>query len=162
RDSCDVTKSSARPGYATPAAYCDELVPNPFFQVPGFEGTSRFTNPTISRYELNRPFPEFTGITMLDRNDGRVWYNSMQLVVNKRMSDGITLSGNYTLSKMIEENGGVPNLGSTGTTNPTIGDVDRFVQKSPYETDRRHRVTISGVYRLPFGRERRYLSTANR
>src|SRR5262249_41375728 len=117
RDSCDVTKSSARPGYATPAAYCDELVPNPFFQVPGFEGTSRFTNPTISRYELNRPFPEFTGITMLDRNDGRVWYNSMQLVVNKRMSDGITLSGNYTLSKMIEENGGVPNLGSTGTTN---------------------------------------------
>jgi hypothetical protein len=162
RDQCDPTKGSPLPGYATRPAYCDELLPNPFFNVAGFEGTSRFTNPTISRYELSRPFPQFTGITQLDRNDGKIWYNSMQLVVNKRLSDGITLTGNYTLSTMTEEIGNVPNLGSTGTTNPAISDVDRIVQRSPYETDRRHRLTISGVYHLPFGRQRRFMSTANR
>jgi hypothetical protein len=32
------------------------------------------------------------------------------------------------------------------------------VQKSPFEADRRHRVTISGVYRLPFGRDQKFLA----
>src|SRR5262249_34259132 len=128
RDQCDPTNGGS-------PRYCDALLPNPFYQVPGFEGTSRFTSPTLSRYELSRPFPQFTGITMLDRNDGRIWYNSMQLVAEKRLSDGITLNGTYTLSKMIEQNGGGNTLGSTGTTNPTISDVDRIVQQSPYETD---------------------------
>src|SRR5262249_43952630 len=39
---CDVTLGGSR-------TLCDQLVPNPFFNVPGFEGTTRFTNPTISR-----------------------------------------------------------------------------------------------------------------
>jgi hypothetical protein len=142
-------------------AYCDALLPNPFYQVPGFEGTSRFTSPTLSRYELSRPFPQFTQITMLDRNDGRIWYNSAQLLVNKRVSNGISLAGTYTWSKMIEENGGGNQIGGTATTNPTITEVDRVVQRSPYESDRRHRVTISGVYHLPFGRERKFMNNAN-
>ena len=37
-----------------------------------------------------------------------------------------------------------------------------IVQRSPYESDRRHRVTISGVYHLPFGRDRRFLRNAIR
>src|SRR5437867_247651 len=154
RDRCDPTKGGS-------VAFCNELLPNPFFQVPGFEGTSRFTSPTLSRYELSRPFPEFTGMTMLDRNDGRIWYNSAQLVVNKRVSRGITVSGNYTWSRMIEENGGGNQIGGTATTNPTISDVDRIVQKSDYESDRRHRVTVSGVYHLPFGREQKFLASSS-
>lgn len=162
RNQCDPTQGAPPPGYATRPAYCSELLPNPFFQVPGFEGTTRYTSPRLSRYELSRPFPQFTGITELDRNDGRIWYNSAQLLVNKRVSDGISLAGTYTWSKMIEENGGGNQIGSTGTTNPTITDVDRVVQRSPYESDRRHRVTISGVYYLPFGRDRKFLRGANR
>ena len=77
RDRCDRTKGG-RP------AFCNELLPNPFFKVAGFEGTNRFTSPTLSRYELSRPFPQFTRITEFDRNDGQIWYNSAQLLVNKR------------------------------------------------------------------------------
>jgi len=154
RDQCDPTKGGN-------VAFCNELLPNPFFQVPGFEGTARFTSPTLSRYELSRPFPQFGTITMLDRNDGRIWYNSAQLLVNKRMSSGLTLAGTYTWSKMIEENGGGENIGSTAVTNPLITDVDRIVQRSPYESDRRHRVTISGVYHLPFGRDQRFGSRSS-
>jgi hypothetical protein len=144
RDRCDPTKGGS-------VAFCNELLPNPFFQVPGFEGTTRFTSPTLSRYELSRPFPQFGQITMFDRNDGRIWYNSAQVVANKRVSNGISVNGTYTLSKMTEENGGDNQIGGTATTNPLITDVDRFVQRAPYESDRRHRVTISSVYRLPFG-----------
>ena len=154
RNRCDVTQGGV-------AAFCNELLPNPFFQVPGFEGTTRFTSPTLSRYELSRPFPQFTGMTELDRNDGRIWYNSAQLFINKRVSDGISLAGTYTWSKMVEENGGGNQIGGTGTTNPTLTDVDRVVQRSLYESDRRHRVTVSGVYHLPFGRDRRFLRNAH-
>jgi hypothetical protein len=129
--------------------------------VPGFEGTSRFTSPTLSRYELSRPFPQFGSITMFDRNDGHIWYNSAQFVVNKRVSTGLTLSGNYTLSKMIEENGGGNDIGGNNNVNPLITEVDRVVQKSTFEADRRHRVTISGVYHLPFGREQTFLSSSS-
>ena len=77
------------------------------------------------------------------------------------MSDGLTLSGNYTWSKMIEENGGGNQIGGNNTTNPTITEVDRIVQRSAYESDRRHRVTISGVYHLPFGRDQKFMTNAS-
>jgi hypothetical protein len=154
RDRCDPTKGGS-------VAICNELLPNPFFQVPGFEGTARFTSPTLSRYELSRPFPEFGTITMFDRNDGSIWYNSAQFVVNKRVSTGLTLSGNYTLSKMLEENGGDNQIGGNNTVNPLIVEADRIVQKSVFESDRRHRITISGVYHLPFGREQKFLGASS-
>ena len=62
---------------------------------------------------------------------------------------------------MIEENGGGNQIGGTATTNPTISEVDRFVQRSVYESDRRHRVTISGVYHLPFGREQKFMNSSS-
>jgi hypothetical protein len=153
RDRCDPTKGGS-------VAFCNELLPNPFFQVAGFEGTNRFTSPTLSRYELSRPFPQFTQITELDRNDGRIWYNSAQLMVNKRMSSGITVSGTYTWSKMIEENGGGNQVGGAGAQ-AVFTEADVVLQRAPYGTDRRHRITLSGVYQLPFGKDRRFMNNAH-
>ena len=151
RNRCD-------PSQGGQPAFCNELLPNPFFQVPGFEGTTRFTSPTLSRYELSRPFPQFGQITMFDRNDGRIWYNSAQLLLNKRLSEGVSLAGTYTWSKMIEENGGDNQIGGNNNVNPLIVEADRVVQRSPFESDRRHRVTISGVFQLPFGRDRKFMN----
>ncbi len=154
RNRCDASQGGS-------PAFCNELLPNPFYQVPGFEGTSRFTSPTLTRYALNRPFPQFGQITEFDRNDGRIWYNSFQMLANKRVSDGVSLAGTYTWSKMIEENGGDNQIGGTGNVNPLIVEADRIVQRSPFESDRRHRITISGVYHLPFGQGRRFLGGAS-
>jgi hypothetical protein len=150
RDRCDPTKGGS-------VAFCNELLPNPFFQVPGFEGTARFTSPTLSRYELSRPYPQFTGFNQFERNDGRIWYNSLQLYANKRVSDGLSLSGTWTWSKMDEEGGAqATNDGNTFIDNQALN-----LQRSNYFTDRRHRVTISGLYSLPFGHGRRFLSNSN-
>jgi hypothetical protein len=154
RDRCDPTKGGS-------PAFCDQQLANPFYQVRGFEGTTRFTSPTLSRYELSRPFPQFTSMTMFERNDGSIWYNSAQMMLNKRLSDGFTLAGTYTWSKMIEENGGGNQIGGNNTTNPLITEIDRIVQRSPYESDRRHRITLSGVYHLPFGRDKAFMNNAN-
>jgi hypothetical protein len=154
RNQCD-------PSMGGNPAICNQLLPNPFYQVPGFEGTTRFTSPTLSRYELSRPFPQFGQITEFDRNDGKIWYNSAQLMVNKRMSGGVSLAGTYTWSKMIEENGGDNQIGGNNNVNPLIVEADRVVQHSPFESDRRHRVTISGLLQLPFGRDRKFMNESH-
>ncbi|MEJ7606796.1 MAG: TonB-dependent receptor [Bryobacteraceae bacterium] len=41
--------------------FCNEQVPNPFQGIGAFRGTTYFTAPNISRYNLNRPFPQFSG-----------------------------------------------------------------------------------------------------
>ena len=80
---CDVTLGGSR-------SFCDQLLPNPFYLVRGFEGTTRFSSPTISRFELNRPFPQFTGITQNQNNIGKLIYDSAQFVLNKRFVKGVT------------------------------------------------------------------------
>src|SRR5262249_61353508 len=85
--------------------YCDQPLPNPFFGIPGFEGTTRFTNPTLSRFELSRPFPAFGGFSRNQNNDGKMTYDSLQLVGNKRWAHGITLNAPYTHVPLWTEDG---------------------------------------------------------
>ena len=130
---CDATRGGNR-------AFCDERLPNPFFGVPGFEGTTRGTSDTISRYDLNRPYPQFGTINVTELNEGRIWYDSVQLVVNRRSADGLTLNGTYTyVPRFLEEAGYID--GIAGLEN-----------RSPYLSHRKHRITASAVWQLPFGR----------
>src|SRR6266540_1578209 len=152
RDKCDVTKGGNR-------NFCNEQLPNPFFRVAGFSG-ERFNNATLSRYELMRPFPQFGAINELERNEGRVWYNSLQVLVNKRLSRGLSLNSTYTFSKTIEE--AIQQPGQQDNTASYIDDVARIKNRSLAFSDRPHRLTLSGVWELPFGKGRKYLSGANR
>ncbi|MFN8005081.1 MAG: TonB-dependent receptor [Acidobacteriota bacterium] len=152
RKRCDATIGGNR-------NICDELLPNPFFGVAGFGG-GRFSNATLSRYELSRPFPQFGGISELERNEGKVWYNSVQILANKRMSRGLQVSTTYTFSKTIEE--AIQQPGQQDSTASYIDDVARIKNRSLAFSDRPHRFTISGVWELPFGKGRRWLGNSNR
>src|SRR5262249_53870911 len=79
--------------------YLNQQVPNPFQNL--IPGTS-LNNATVARSQLLRPFPEFTSFNMTNRNDGRAWYNSLQIAVQKDYSHGVSLTASYTLSKNIE------------------------------------------------------------
>ena len=141
---CDATQGGSR-------SFCDALLPNPFFGVPGFEGTTRFTNRTLTRFELNRPFPAFTGIDMAERNDGRMWYDSAQFAANKRWARGITLNATYTW---------VPRWTEEGTDNGGDAFIDHITLekiRGPYFAHRRHRITASGVWEFPWLRDDRSL-----
>ncbi|MFN0086480.1 MAG: carboxypeptidase regulatory-like domain-containing protein [Blastocatellia bacterium] len=152
RDRCDVYKGGNR-------AFCDELLPNPFQGVAGFSG-ARLTNAALSRFELSRPFPQFGGITALELNEGRLWYNSFQALVNKRLSRGLSVSGTYTFSKTIEE--AIQQPGQQDSTSSYIDDIARIKNRSLAFSDRPHRFTISGVWELPFGKGRKFLGGVNR
>ncbi|MFN7930237.1 MAG: TonB-dependent receptor [Blastocatellia bacterium] len=152
RDKCDIAKGG------TPN-FCNELLPNPFKGVAGFEGTAYYLADTLSRYNLNRPFPQFGAITELERNEGKVWYNSLQVLLNKRLAKGLSVSGNYTFSKSIEEATQLP--GQQDSTASYIDDVAKLKNRSLSFADRPHRLTISGVWELPFGKGRPLLSNVN-
>jgi hypothetical protein len=148
RERCDPTLGGN-------ANVCNERVPSPFFQVPGFEGTAFFNSPTISRYDLNRPFPQFGGITVNELNEGRISYDSIQLALNKRTSHGVSLNGTYTYVPRYEEEAGY------------IDAVARLKNRSPYEDGnnagsghKKHRLTASWVWQVPVGKGRRFASQA--
>lgn len=153
RNQCDPTKGGD-------PRICQAQVGNPFKGVSGFEGTSLYTADLISRYDLNRPFPQFGAINESDRNDGRVWYDSLQILFNKRLSQGLTLSSTYTFSKTIEQ--GIQQPGQQDDTASFIDQVAKTLNRSLAFSDRPHRFTISGVWEIPFGKGRRYMADANR
>jgi hypothetical protein len=43
------------------ASYCQALIPNPFYQLAPFNGTSYYSSPTLSRATLTVPYPQFGG-----------------------------------------------------------------------------------------------------
>ncbi len=121
------------------------LVPNPFRGL--LPGTSN-NAATIARSQVLRPFPQFGNVRTFDDN-GTSRYNSAQFKVEKRFTKGYTLLAAYTWSKFTEQ----------------------VFQLNPYDTtyedrvaasDVPHRVTISGIWELPFGHGRQFAAGANR
>jgi hypothetical protein len=125
--------------------FCNDQLPNPFRGVSAFTGTPFFTATTLSRYQLNRPFPQFNGnLLQQGLNDGRINYNSLQINYNVRMS-GLTLTTNYTWSRMLEQWG-------------FIDPFNRIEQRSLYFNDRPHVFKLTGSYDLPFGKGKKFAS----
>ena len=142
---CDVTLGGSR-------TLCDQLVTNPFFGVAGFEGTTRFTNPTLSRFELARPFPAFGGFSKNQQNLGKMTYDSMQFVANKRWTKGVTINVGYTWVPRWTEEGANT---TTGIGAAYVDEVSLLKNKGPYFSHRKHRITASGVWELPWYRNQR-------
>jgi hypothetical protein len=142
---CDVTLGGSR-------TLCDQQLANPFFGVAGFEGTTRFTNANLSRFELNRPFPAFTGISKNQLNVGKMWYDSMQFVANKRWQKGVTINVGYTWVPRWTEDGANT---TTGIGNAYVDEVSLLRNHGPYFSQRKHRITASGVWELPWLRNQR-------
>src|SRR5688572_3326990 len=136
---CDVTLGGSR-------SFCDQQLPNPFFGVSDFEGTTRFTNQRLSRFELNRPFPAFTGIDRNQNNLGKLIYDSAQFVANKRWAKGVTLNASYTYVPRWTEKGAY------------VDAVSGLRMEGPYFSQRKHRITASGVWEMPWFRNERSIA----
>jgi hypothetical protein len=116
--------------------FLDASVANPFHDlIPGLQSLG--LSSTTSRRQLLRPFPGFTGITS-QAYDGTSQFNSAQFRVERRFHAGYTILASYTWSHFMER---------TSKLNPT----DTQYQNRLSDNDVPHRLTISGVWELPFG-----------
>ncbi len=125
--------------------YLTATVPNPFRNlIPG----TGLNGATVQRQQLLRPFPHFGTINTF-RFDGSSDYQSGQVRVEKRFSRGYTLLASYTWSKFLEE---------VSFLNEVDTDYERRIQGA----DIPHRVVVSGIWEVPFGRGRRWGTDWNR
>ncbi len=127
--------------------YLSTNLPNPFIGLmpPGASGT--FTGANLSRERLLRPYPQFDAVNQ-SRFDGYSWYHSAQFTLEKRFSRGYTVSGTYTLSKFMQ-------------ATETYQADDLRPTEVISDLDRPHRVVVSGIYELPFGRGRHFGAQTN-
>jgi hypothetical protein len=126
--------------------YLNQKVANPFQGL--LPGTS-LNSATVPLQQLLLPFPQFTNFTQQNIPTGKVWYNSLQVSVQKRYSQGLSLTGSYTLSK---------NIQALNYLNPT----DPAPSRTIVPFDRTHVLVIAPVYELPFGPGKPLLNTSNR
>ena len=125
-------------------------MPNPFRNNPLFIGQSFYTSATVNRDVLARPFTQFNGdLHQYGRNDSWISYNSLQVNYNVRIRNGITVNGNYTLSKQMEEWG--------------LNDIyTKTYQQGPYFLDRPHVIKLTAIWELPFGEGKHFGANSNK
>jgi hypothetical protein len=123
------------------------LANNPFYGLMPTSAVSGLRGTTIARERLLRPFPEFDSVRA-SRYDGYSWYHGLQLRLEKRFRQGYTINATYTFSKFM-------------TANELLNDDDARPTEVISEMDYPHRITVSWIYELPFGKGRWLASNAN-
>jgi hypothetical protein len=126
-----------------------QLVPNPFL---GYIQTGSLAQPTVTRGQLLRPYPQYLNLYDFRPALGSSNYHAFQARLEKRFSRGLTLLAAFTGGKLIEDTS--QTVGFLGPA-PTHQDVyNRRASRSVASQDISRRLVLSYVYDLPFGRGR--------
>jgi hypothetical protein len=105
----------------------------------------------------SQPFP---GLGYVDQSAyvGESYYNGLQAKLEKRLSDGLSFLASYTYSRAFDDSttpGGIE--GGINARDPNL--IPLWMELTPSAFDTRQRVTLNGLYDLPFGKGRRYMHT---
>jgi hypothetical protein len=95
-------------------------------------------------------------------NAGEANYNALQIEESHKMGHGLYFNGNYTWAKNLADNQGDTPTAYAGEVNYGIPIANRFDVQSDYgntEGTRRSRFLLTGLYQLPVGQGRAFLST---
>jgi hypothetical protein len=95
-----------------------------------------------------RPYPQFSGISA-NQNIGYSWYHSMQIRLEKRFSKGLSSSVSYTWSKTME---------ALSFLNAGDARLEEVISSQ----DRAHRIAVTWLYEMPFGRSKALAGPSNR
>ncbi|PYR58400.1 MAG: hypothetical protein DMF91_17290, partial [Acidobacteria bacterium] len=131
------------PQYMSLGSQLNQQVPNPFY---GIVNNGVLTQPTVSRAQLLRPYPQFTDIIPLYSSGAKSRYHALQMTGRKRLSNGLMFEGSYTFAKATE----------IGMSHQNSYDLEASWALASY--DIAHRFVFSYLYELPFGRGRRMAS----
>jgi hypothetical protein len=103
------------------------------------------------------PFPHLArngiGLTTFNAPLGKSQYDSLQITVNRRYANGLTVFGNYNLSKTVQ------NMESALRNDNSGRPLDYYnldLEYSLGDFDQTHTWKLAVVYELPVGHERRF------
>ena len=138
----------------------NEQVPNPFFGTS--IATGGLSQPTISRGQLLRPFPQFTDVSMAAPTNRSSTWHSFQAKVEKRFKGGASILAAYTAAKLITDAGtltgwldGLEGFSAQGwATGGNNNDLRSLKSLAAFDVSQRF--ILSYVLDLPFGKGRRF------
>jgi len=122
--------------------YLTQQVANP---LAGLLPGTGLNGATVSRSQLLRPYPHFTSVNALETT-GSSDYKSVQARVERRMANGLSLQLGYTWSRTVSEA-------------EYLNAFDTQLHRAIGPFDRTHMFVTSGIFELPFGKERHWGST---
>jgi hypothetical protein len=135
-------------------------VTNPYYGLINTPGCG-MCGPTIAAGNLMLPFPQFSGVQQPNPPWANSIYNALQIRLEKRLSNGLSLLATYTNSKSIDDS-------SVSTSTEWIGGFGAMrdpnnlkLERSLSEWDIPQTLQISYVYQLPFGKGKKYGGTWN-
>jgi hypothetical protein len=126
-------------------------VSNPYLgQIPA---SSSLGGATLAAQQLLRPYPRFTTVALFRDNVGNSTYDAATVKLEKRLSHGLTMTGSYTFSKLIDDASSVfsqtiftgPVLNSSGAADG----YNRHLEKDVSSGDIPHVFALGWVYDIP-------------
>jgi hypothetical protein len=120
------------------------------------------TIPFSQRPLTDRPFPYWDRIRSRDTGANAI-YNSMQTEFSHRMASGLTFDSAWTWAKNLSDANGPTSSGFSSETGGgrVANNFDRRADRGNVGPTRRHRWISTALYELPFGKGKRFLSSAN-
>lgn len=85
----------------TLGAALQERVPNPFFGT--IPRSSSLGDPTITRAQLLKPYPQYTSVSLYRNNVGTTRYQGVTAKLERRLSHGLAYLISYTRSKLVDD-----------------------------------------------------------
>lgn len=93
------------------------------------------------------PFPQYSNVFDNFEGSGTTYYESLQLQVEKRFTQGLSFLAGYTLSRLMDNT-------SSGFSSFTSGGINKYNQKPEWTvsgSDEPNTFKASGTYELPIG-----------
>jgi len=127
-------------------------VDNPFYNIIT-DPNSSLSSATIPAYQLQLPFPQFTGVNGDDPPWSNSIYNAMQVKVEKRFTRGLQFLVTYTWSKSIDDASTTSgNISWLGGTTHLQDPNNRRLERGLSSFDIPSVLQFSYSYELPIGR----------
>lgn len=123
-----------------------------------FVTTNRNNHPTLAA-PGNVPWVKFyenpnIGQIELFTNAGSYNYNSLQLELRRRFTQGLYFQTNYTFSKNLTDTIGT----SQGLFEPYLQNQSRELDKQRADFDQTHTFNFNGIYEMPFGKGKPFMN----
>lgn len=107
-----------------------------------------------------RPYPQFVDIRNLLQPTGYSNYNSFQLRMQRRYSNGASMLVAYTFSKTHVHGGGYTGWGDDASGARALDTANPRLERRLAAFDIPHNFVLSWTYELPFGRGKKLLASA--
>ncbi len=135
-----------------------QQVANPF---AGVVQRGSLTAATVTAGQLLRPYPQYTGVSISGSDQGDSSYQSLQVKAEKRFSSGASFLVAYTHSKLISNTDALTSWLEPGGKGGVQDWNNLRAERSVTSFDVPDRLVVSYVIDLPFGKGRRFLSSAH-